>query len=83
LTLHPVPLKFPIYEENFILFFISVPALPSQEGCRAGRYTHYTGHIQEHGTYCHKYALNSEDVFDKATFNKRNIGTNENETLMK
>ena len=42
-----------------------MPALPSQEGCRAGRYTHYTGHIQEHGTYCHKYASNSKDVFDK------------------
>jgi hypothetical protein len=24
MTLHPIPLNFPIYEENFILFFISV-----------------------------------------------------------
>jgi hypothetical protein len=43
----------------------------------------YTGHIQEHGTYCYKYASNSKDVFDKATFNQGNVGTNQNETLMK
>ncbi len=27
MTLHPIPLNFPIYEENFILFFISVLTL--------------------------------------------------------